>query len=463
MKSLVIHHRDYRINDNLTLIQAIKDCSIDGQIYPIFIFDDKQIDPKQNKYFSSNCFNFLLESLFDLFLQYKKFKSNIGFYYGITLDVINDLITKHSITDIYMHRDITPFSKKRDNSIQKLCEELEVKCHFIDDLLLTKDIKTGSGTIYHVYTPFYREASKHTVNKPINPTKDEMKKVQKNTLKSKFLIKLGEIKNEEISPMLEIHGGRTEALKKLELIEKGIYENYKSDREFPILDKTTHLSAYLKFGCISIREAYWTTVNAYGKNHPLIMQYYWREFYYYILDNYPDNLGHAMRTKYDDIKWWDKPEWLKAWKEGKTGCPIVDAGMRQMNMTGFMHNRLRMIVSNFLIKDLHIDWREGEKYFAQMLVDYDVPNNNGGWQWSAGTGTDSQPYFRIFNPYTQSEKFDKDAEYIKKWVPELKDIPSKDIHNWENSYSKYKDIYIKPLVIHSEEREKTLDMYKEAV
>lgn len=178
-------------------------------------------------------------------------------------------------------------------------------------------------------------------------------------------------------------------------------------------------------------EAINTNIGSQGQE--LIRQLYWRDFYNFIIYNYPHVAIGPMRTEYAAIIWDNDPEKLKKWQKGLTGCPIVDSGMRCLNTTGFMHNRLRMITANFLIKDLHIDWREGEKYFATQLIDYDIAQNSGGWQWCAGCGVDSQPYFRIFNPKLQSEKFDSDANFIKKWIPELKEVPAAKIHDWENS------------------------------
>ena len=201
-----------------------------------------------------------------------------------------------------------------------------------------------------------------------------------------------------------------------------------------------------------------------GKNDGLIRQLYWRDFYANILSAFPQVLGSAMKPKYNNIQWEKDASLLRAWKEGNTGFPIVDAGMRELNNTGYMHNRARLITASFLIKTLLIDWQEGEKYFAQQLSDYDPASNNGNWQWVASTGADSQPYFRIFNPWSQSEKYDKDAVYIKKWIPELNNIPAKDIHKWDVKCKDYKDTkYNCPIVNYEEQRKKAMNMYKKVV
>jgi len=227
--------------------------------------------------------------------------------------------------------------------------------------------------------------------------------------------------------------------------------------------ETTNLSAYINLGLLSIREVYYKIVEKLGKQNNLIDELYWRDFYYNILYFFPHVVGKSFNEKYDKIKWNNNKTKFKKWCDGKTGFPVVDACMRQMNETGYMHNRGRMIVASFLTKDLLIDWRWGEKYFATQLLDYNISANNGGWQWASGSGTDAQPYFRIFNPWTQSKNFDKDCEYIKNWVPELKNVENKDIHNWFKTYDKYEIDYPEPMVNHDDERKNTLKIYKKYI
>jgi deoxyribodipyrimidine photo-lyase len=203
---------------------------------------------------------------------------------------------------------------------------------------------------------------------------------------------------------------------------------------------------------------------AFKSNHAFIRQLYWREFYAGILYEFPHVLGHNLKPKYDKIKWHHNERWFKAWTKGETGFPIVDASQRQLLATAWTHNRGRMISSSILIKILLIDWREGERFYAQHLVDYDVGNNNGGWGWSSGGGSDSNPFFRYFNPYTQSKEHDPKCEYIKKWIPELENIDPEDIHNWDTAWEKHKDCgYPKPIVDYKEQREKSIKMYKDAL
>jgi deoxyribodipyrimidine photo-lyase len=262
----------------------------------------------------------------------------------------------------------------------------------------------------------------------------------------------------ERSGVLALRGGRTEGLKRLRLIDG--MTSYKADRDIPALGATTMLSAHHKFGTISIRETYWRAAEAFGVSCHLISELYWRDFFTHIAWHFPHVFKGAFRPEYNALEWNRSKKDFQRWCEGKTGFPIVDAGMRQMNETGYMHNRVRMIVASFLVKDLHINWQRGEKYFAQKLLDYDPAVNNGNWQWAASTGCDAQPYFRIFNPWLQQKKFDPDAEYIKRWVPELKNVSVKDIHQGykPNLFSDVK--YPEPMVDHAAERQETLKRFK---
>ncbi len=224
------------------------------------------------------------------------------------------------------------------------------------------------------------------------------------------------------------------------------------------MDATSRLSAHLKFGTCSVREVYYAIVQQLSPEHPLLRQLYWRDFFTHIAFHYPHVFGKAFHPQYDNLVWDNNRGHFQRWAEGTTGFPIVDAGMRELNATGFMHNRVRMIVASFLTKDLHISWRWGERYFAQHLVDYDPAVNNGNWQWAASTGCDAQPYFRIFNPWLQQQKFDPDCQYIYRWIPELNGIPATIIHKW---YSKHVDApYPAPMLDHARESQIAKERYK---
>jgi deoxyribodipyrimidine photo-lyase len=315
-------------------------------------------------------------------------------------------------------------------------------------------IKNVTGGFYKKFTPFYTKIIGDSVIKPRYIRKYVFKKssieqtpLQK--IKSMFVKK---------NPELIVKGGRENGLKKL--YETAKHQKHYSDTRNQLSINTSLLSAYIKFGCVSIREVYHFFHKHFGKNSELLRQLIWREFYAHVLYGFPELLDKNVNNP---IKWPNNESYFEAWIKGNTGFPVVDACMRQLNSIGWMHNRGRLIASCFLIKTLLVDWRYGEQYFAKKLVDYDVANNNGNWQWISGTGADSMPYFRTFSPWIQSKTYDADAEYIKKWVPELNNVSSTDIHDWNNSYKKseYSMIkYPKPIVDFGEQRIKSLVLYK---
>ncbi len=253
-----------------------------------------------------------------------------------------------------------------------------------------------------------------------------------------------------------MQGGRRQALAIFDALEN--LKEYQNRRDYPALASTSLLSAHLKFGTVSIREAFYAVQCALGVDHPLLRQFYWRDFFTHIAYHFPEVFGHAFVRKYDALPWRNDQARFYTWAEGRTGFPIVDAGMRELNQTGYMHNRVRMITASFLVKDLHISWRWGERYFAQHLVDYDPCVNNGNWQWAASTGCDAQPYFRIFNPWLQQQKFDADCEYIYRWIPELRPFPPEVIHRWDKKFAACD--YPKPIVDHRFESEKAKEMFR---
>ena len=457
MKSLFIFRRDFRLVDNLGLIQACKNSS---EILPIFIFTPEQT--KNNDFFSNESFQFLIESLEELNEDLnKKLQTELYILYDNNVKALKKIKKDFDYEAIYFNEDYTPYAKKRDSESESYCISENIQCCKIEDYLLAPmgTFLKKDETYYGVYGAFRKITKNYKVEK-VNDYKCNKNKF----VKIKSPKKLEDfdsfyVKNEN----LLIKGGRSRALKKLVNVE--LYSSYESNRD--ILDyNTTHLSAYIKFGCVSIREVYYAFKDKFGDNFGIINQLYWREFYFYIINYNPRLLdeGISLKEKYDNIKWKNNAKFIQAWKDGKTGYPVVDAAMRQLNTEGYMHNRGRLITSAILIKILHCDWRIGEKYFAQKLVDYDPAVNNGNWQWSSGSGADSQPYLRIFNPWTQSKKFDLNCVYIKKWIPELKDVPNKEIHEWDKHYKKYKNIdYNGPINDYSEARIETLEMYKKGI
>ncbi len=447
--SIFIFRRDFRIKDNTAWNKMLMNEERGNNIYPIFIFTPEQINGKLNKYKSDNAVQFMIESLLELNKEVK-----ITFCYGDIIKVLtNIIITKgNKITSIYTNTDYTPYAVHREKIIEKLCKEYDIKfepCHDIT-LFEPKTITNSSGKIYQKYTPFMRACITKRVPKPTTINRTHSIK----HVKTSYEISINKLKSfYKHNDLIHVHGGRDNALKILN--HTSLFSNYNKTRNTLNIN-TTNLSAYLKFGCVSIREAY----NIFKKNKGLIRQLIWREFYYHLGYGFIDRFGKSLKPNYDNIKWINNKSHYKKWCEGKTGFPIVDACMTQLNKTGYMHNRGRLIVSSFLVKNLLINWKYGEKYFAQKLVDYDVLVNNGNWQWTAGSGADSQPYFRIFNPNRQSENYDKDALYIKKWLPELKDIDSNHLHNWEDHYKEHKLSYPKPIINYSESKINALKLYR---
>ena len=449
---LFIFRRDLRIIDNNSLNFLSELCN---NIYTIFIFTPEQVGTG-NKYKSDNSVQFMIESLEDLATNIHKEGGQLYTFYGKNNKVITDCIKAFDINVVAFNLDITPYARERDNEIVKLCDQMKLYIIYDHDYYLhpSGSIKTRSGEPYQKFTPYYETASKIKIQPPSKKKQLPLRK-KVTHIPNQISLEQSIKKFTKINPNILVKGGRPTALKMLLKAAKTI-KNYNSVHN-DLSKKTSELSASIKFGCISIREAY----KALHGNSGIIRQLYWRDFYANIMYEYPYVLGHSLKPKYDKIHWHHNSNWFNAWKKGETGYPIVDAGMRQMNTTGYMHNRARLIVASFLVKTLLIDWREGEEYFAQTLTDYDVANNNGNWQWISGGGADSQPYFRVFNPWRQTEEYDPKCEYIKKWVPELGDVPEKDILKWDTKYIEYKDItYPKPIVNYQEQREKVLKLYK---
>lgn len=443
-KALFIFHRDLRLEDNTTLIAALENSQ---SVIPSFIFTNTQL--KNNEYRAENSVQFMINSLKELHSELRTHNSQLYAFEGEQVSIIEKLIKEEQIDAVFENKDYTPFAKQREEDTKKLCEKHTISYISLHDALLNppKKVTKDDGNPYTVFTPYLRKATQSEIKKP-----KENKHINYYTQTIKDTILVTDIQFEENKKAL-LKGGRKEALKMLK--EARNIKHYKQDRDYPKLKETTQLSAHNKFGTISIREAYYNF-----KDVEIQRQLYWRDFFYQIASNFPKVFGNAFHDKYNDVEWENNDQLFKAWCEGKTGFPIVDAGMRELNETGYMHNRTRMIVASFLTKDLLIDWRKGEKYFATKLLDYDPAVNNGSWQWAASTGCDAQPYFRIFNPWSQQKRFDADCEYIKKWVPELKDLSAKEIHNLEHTRPIDQIDYPKPIITHKEQREKALAMYK---
>ena len=447
---LFIFRRDFRIIDNNGLNLLNERCK---NIYTIFIFTPEQIG-NGNKYKSDNSVQFMIESLQDLASQISKAGGHLYTFFGHNDKVVEDCIKAWDINIVCFNLDITPYAKERDTKIIKLCQHLKTYVMYDYDYYLHQPgtIVNGSGEPYQKFTPYYETCLKKKVEAPAKMRKLHLKRSDAH-IPNKITLEQSLHKFTTVNPDILVHGGRPDAIKTLKTALRTQTHYVKNHND---LDKqTTQLSAYIKFGCLSIREVY----KALRNKAAIIRQLIWRDFYANILYSFPHVLGHAMKTKYNKIRWHHNETWFKKWCQGDTGFPVVDAGMRQLNTTGYMHNRARLIVASFLTKTLLIDWKKGEEYFAKKLTDYDVASNNGNWQWVASTGADSQPYFRIFNPWEQAKNFDPDCEYVKQWVPELKDVPVKDILNWETTYTEYKDTkYPKPIVDYKKQKDLALKM-----
>lgn len=457
--------RDLRIEDNIALSEAL---SNSDSLLLLFHVNPEQFVKGESKN----------EAAF--FQRVKRFKreielagGKIHFLYGDLKKSLQKLKERSpEWSSIYLNYDETGYGLKRDQMIAPLFKELDIKVHAFHDHYLhsAQEIKTNAGTAYKVYTPYYNKWIKRMKASPVQVNFDDAKIIKNELFKEdykKFLAyyeKLTKVKDLKISSQ--------SAKKRLtEFIENSL-DSYHENRDFPFIDGTSRLSHHLRTGTISIRTVYNEVMkvkDSEGKK-VFIKELAWRDFYNMVYASNPDQKEKAIKEKFNDIQWDNQPESFSAWKEGKTGFPIVDAAMRQLENTGWMHNRLRMIVASFLTKDLLIDWRWGEKYFQKKLIDYDAASNIGGWQWAASTGTDSVPYFRIFNPKTQSERFDKEAKFIKKYLPELREVPNKKIHEPGALTAKEQDHfnlilgedYPYPIVSHQERRKKAIAIYEES-
>jgi deoxyribodipyrimidine photo-lyase len=409
--SLFIFRRDLRLEDNTGLNAALKHSQ---RVLPCFIFDPRQIQP--HPYQSLPGLAFMRQSLSDLQAQCCAAGGKLAFFHDEPCRVIRTLSAKMKIGAVFINRDYTPFSRRRDEEMTKVCRELGIDLHAFPDALLNEpeNLLKSNGMPYQVFTAFYRRARLVPVDPPVPLAGSNFFALEDNGF-----AETGAFADTPVRHAAT--GGRREVLTLLDRLDR--LADYERTRDYPALDATSRLSAYLKFGCCSVREAYQGILWQLGNDHPLLRQLYWRDFFTHIAYHFPHVFGQPFLKKFDNLEWENRPDRFAAWCEGRTGFPIVDAGMRELNETGFMHNRVRMIAASFLVKDLHIDWRWGERYFAQRLADYDPCVNNGNWQWAASTGCDAQPYFRIFNPWTQQRKFAADGGYLYRWLPELRRFP----------------------------------------
>ncbi|WP_107039455.1 cryptochrome/photolyase family protein [Brumimicrobium mesophilum] len=423
------HRRDLRTNDNAGLFAALRK---GNNVQPIFIFDENILeDLKEN----DQRVLYIYQHITALKEAYVKEGSDLWVFYGDPKTIFKNLIKEHNINSVFTNRDYEPYAKTRDKEIEKLLEKEEIKFRTLKDHVIFErnEVLKGDGTPYRVFTP-YMKVWKNELT-PFHLKSYPTEKYFKNLNKPEEISKLISLKEMGFSEE------QTQDFPPIEASDK-IIKDYEKTRDIPSLKGTTRMSLHLRFGTISIREL----CRQGQKNEKYFNELIWRDFYQMILDHFPHTADKSFKPQYDNIPWENDENHFKAWMEGKTGYPIVDAGMRELNETGFMHNRVRMIVASFLTKHLLTDWRYGEAYFAEKLLDYEMASNVGGWQWAASSGVDAQPYFRVFNPTSQQDKFDPDDKYIKKWVPEY----------GTNEYPK-------PIVEHKNAREKAISVYKDAV
>lgn len=422
--------RDLRLEDNHGFFKALKS---DKPVLPIFIFDETILSklPKDDARvtFIHECLEAMQDTL------KKKHNTTIALYYGTPEVIYKQLIERYTIESVFTNRDYEPYGISRDKNIETLLASHNINFKTFKDQVIFErnEIVKKDGTPYRVYTPFSRIWI------------DEYKRNGITFYPSEELLN-NTIKPQEASNLELKDIGFTEAKVKVQkyTVTPTLIADYEATRNFPAQDNTSKLGPHLRFGTVSVRKM----VNEASKqqNITFLKELIWREFFMQILWHFPHTAKDSFKPKYDRIEWRNNETEFKAWCEGKTGYPLVDAGMRQLNQTGFMHNRVRMLVGSFLCKHLLIDWRLGEAYFALKLHDYDMSSNIGNWQWVAGCGVDAAPYFRIFNPTTQIDKFDKQHDYLKKWVPDYQELT-----------------YSTPIVEHKVARERCLKVYKEAV
>lgn len=423
--------RDLRLEDNNALSQALQK---EIPVLPLFIFDSEILDelPKDDPRVT-----FIHEQLQTIRRKLLAQGSSLALYYGKPEAVFKKLLQEYKVSHVFTNHDYEPYAIKRDLAIQNLLASYNISfLTFKDQVIFEKsEVTKADKTSYLVYTPYMKQWKKQF------SAEIHLKKQPVETYFQHF-IKNIDLPNLELSEI-----GFTPASIQIQpyLLTPDLIDKYAATRNFPSLEKgTSHLSPHLRFGTISIRQAVRQAIAS--KEETFWQELIWREFFMQILWHFPKTVHTAFKPKYDRINWRNNPEEFNTWKQGKTGYALVDAGMRQLNTTGYMHNRVRMLVASFLCKHLLIDWRWGEAYFAEKLLDYEQASNVGNWQWVAGSGVDAAPYFRIFNPDTQLEKFDKQLNYIKKYVPEYGT-----------------SAYPKKMVDHKEARERVLEVYKEAL
>jgi len=420
--------RDLRETDNNGFFQALNS---GYPVRPVFIFDREILHKLSNK--KDARVIFIYKELMDMRERFQALGSDIEIHYGPAIEVWKKLL-QNQPKAVYTNEDYEPYALDRDAEVMRMCTELGISFNtFKDQVIFAKgEVVKDDGKPYTVFTPFMKKWKLALAGNPIQtyPSEAHLSNLERFEFSSvPTLSDMGFEASTLVFPPKEIQQGRI--------------KNYETQRDIPAVLGTSRLSVHFRFGTVSVREKFKKGVDLSEK---WINELIWREFYMQILWHFPNVVKESFKSQYDRIEWRNDEGDFEKWKEGKTGYPMVDAGMRELNTTGFMHNRVRMVVASFLTKHLLIDWRWGEAYFAEKLLDFELASNNGGWQWAAGSGVDAAPYFRIFNPQSQLEKFDPNYLYVKTWVPEF----------GTSSYPK-------PIVDHKMARERCLETYKKAL
>lgn len=456
-KILFWFRRDLRTKDNHGLYRALTE----GKVIPCFILDSDILDELPE---DDQRVGFILEALEELKAQFKLYNSELLVYLGKPVELISQLALEYGVQAVYTNEDYEPYAIARDEEIRELLGKQGISfCTFQDHLIFAKEqVLNKSLRPYTVYTP-YRNAWLYSLE--LNPNKVEEFPSQ-NLLHNLFPLPSLSLPRTRFNLGALTRGGEKAASKRLEDFLKGI-DSYDQFRDFPAIKQTSGLGVDLRFGTVSIRNLVRCAIEVHTPGRKTwLNELIWREFFSQILYNFPYVTNSAFNLKYNALKYSNDEQWYTNWCNGNTGYPIIDAGMRQLNQSGFMHNRVRMITASFLCKDLLIDWRWGERYFATKLLDYELASNNGNWQWCASTGCDAQPYFRVFNPQLQARKFDANAEYIKAFVPELRAIPAGVIHDLDKlqQTDAVKTLkYPQPIVVHSVQAKLAQQMFKDII
>ena len=421
--------RDLRLDDNAGLYHALRD---KNPVVPVFIFDSDILDELEDK--KDRRVEFIHEALRQMQSKLLRLGSTLDTRYGKPAEIFKELLHDYRVEKVFTNHDYEPYARKRDKDIAAWLSEKGVTFHhFKDQVIFEKDeVCKDDGKPYTVFTPYSRKWKSQLTDFYL----------QSYPVRKYFKSFLRQDERPLFSP--ELIGFQKNGLAFPDSEWKGqVIRHYKDLRDFPAANGTTRLGVHLRFGTISIRQL---AGEAGALNETFLNELIWRDFYQMILWHFPHVVSRAFKPEYDQISWRNNPAEFESWCNGMTGYPIVDAGMRELNATGYMHNRVRMIVASFLTKHLLIDWRWGEAYFAGKLLDYDLASNNGGWQWAAGSGCDAAPYFRIFNPYLQTKKFDPEFKYIRHWVPEFEELN-----------------YPRPIVDHEFARKRCLEAYSKAL